>query len=372
MFRKYLLPLLAILGALLGLFVVYKTQKRVPVAPIMFPPPVSPYVHAIGGAGIIEASSQNLSIGTPFNEIVTKVYVIEGDYVKAGDVLFELDLRNFEAQARAEEASLRAARVVFEDKKEQYSFYQRVKDTRAVSEQQYQQARYAVLEAEENVKVAEANLAAIKTNIERSIIRAPVDGRILQVNIHVGEIALSNLAFLNQSTTQSVANGSLILMGTVDPMQVRINIDEDDSWRYKKGSRATAFVRGNSRINFPLKFLRIEPYIIPKSSFTGQTTERVDTRVLQVLYNFEKGELPLYAGQVLDIYIEAEPIDSSSSNNLISNTSFHSKINKCRLAFMSSNDPSSLISARRSSLRLCAYSIRMPLSDINSSDLCSL
>lgn len=318
MSQKYLLPLLAILGALLGLFIVFKTQKRVPVAPIMFPPPVSPYVHAIGGAGIIEASSQNLSIGTPFNEIVAKIYVVEGDYVRAGDLLFELDLRNFEAQARAAEASLKAARVTLEDKREQYSFYQRVKDTRAVSEQQHQQARYAVLEAEENVKVAEANLVVIKTDIERSRIKAPVDGRILQVNIHEGEIALSNLAFLNQSTTQSVANGSLMLMGAVDPMQVRINIDEDDSWRYKAGSRATGFVRGNSRINFPLKFLRVEPYIIPKSSFTGQTTERVDTRVLQVLYTFDKGELPLYAGQVLDIYIEAEPIHLSNQNNLIS------------------------------------------------------
>lgn len=315
MIQKYLLPILAIIGALLGLFIVYKTQKEVPTPPVMFPPPTSPYESAIGGAGIIEASSQNRSIGSPFDEIVTKVHVLEGDYVKTGDILFELDLRNFQAQAEAAEASMRSAKVVFEDKKEQYSFYQRVKDTRAVSEQQSQQARYAMLEAEENMKVAEANLAVIKTNIERSIIRAPVDGEILQVNIHEGEIALSNLAFLNQSTTQSVANGSLILMGTVDPMQVRINIDEDDSWRYKKGSRATGFVRGNSRINFPLEFLRIEPYIIPKSSFTGQTTERVDTRVLQVLYNFNKGELPIYAGQVLDIYIEAEPIHPNNSNN---------------------------------------------------------
>lgn len=316
MIQKYLLPALAVIGALLGLFIVFKTQKKVPTPRIWFPPPTSPYKYAIGGAGIIEASSQNRAVGTPFNEVVAKVHVVEGDYVKAGDVLFELDLRNFEAQLAAAEASLKLAIVTFEDKREQYSFYQRVKDTRAVSEQLYEGARYALLEAGENVRVAEANLALARTNIERSIIRAPVDGLILQVSIHVGEIALVSLASFNQSESMSLSNGALILMGTVDPLQVRIDIDEDDCWRYRKGARATGFVRGNSRINFPLEFCRIEPYVIPKSSFTGETTERVDTRVLQVLYNFKRGDIPVYAGQVLDIFIEADRIEPTEETNL--------------------------------------------------------
>ncbi len=306
--QNFLLPALALLGALFGLFIVYWTQKEVPTPPILFPPPTSPYTYAIAGAGIIEASSQNRAIGTPFDEIVAKVHVVEGDYVKAGDPIFELDLRSFESQAAAAQAALNAAVVSLENTKKQYSFYQRLKDTRAVSEQIYQQAYYAFLEAEENVKVAQANLDVIKINIERSIIRAPVEGEILQVNIHPGELAPVNPFFSNQSSSQAVAQGSLILMGTVQPMQVRIDIDEDDAWRYKKGSPATAFVRGNSTIHFPLKFVRLEPYVIPKSSFTGETTERVDTRVLQVLYNFERGDLPVYAGQVLDVYIEAESI----------------------------------------------------------------
>lgn len=310
MIQKYLLSALAILGALFGLFIVFWTQKPVPTPPIMFPPPKSPYTHSIAGSGIIEASSQNRAIGTPFDEIVAKVHVVEGDYVKAGDILFQLDLRNFESQAAAAQANLNAAHIFLEDKKKQYSFYQRLKDTKAVSEQIYQEAYFASLEAEENVKIAQANLEVTKTNIERAIIRAPVEGQILQVNIHKGELAPVNPFFSNQSTSQAVAQGSLILMGTVQPLQIRINIDEDDAWRYKKGAPATAFVRGNSRINFPLKFERLEPYIVPKSSFTGDTTERVDTRVLQVLYNFEKGDLPIYAGQVVDIYIEAEPMES--------------------------------------------------------------
>lgn len=307
MLYKYLPPALAIFGALLGLFIVYWSQKEYPVPPILFPPPVSPYEHAIAGSGIIEASSQNISVGCPFNEVIAKIFVIEGDRVKTGDPLFQLDLRNFDAQVQAAAASLNSAKVVLEDKRTQFQFYQNVKDRRAVSEQNYQTAHYALLEAEENVKVAEANLLEAKTNIERSIIRAPIDGEILQVNIHVGEIAPVVPFISAQATWLTAQQGTLILMGNVEPLQVRIDIDEEDAWRYQKGSRATAFVRGNSRINFPLTFARVEPYIIPKTSFTGAPVERVDTRVLQVLYNFHKNDLPVYAGQILDIYLESTP-----------------------------------------------------------------
>ncbi len=302
---KYLPPALAIIGALLGLAIVFWSQKEHPVPSILFPPPVSPYERSIAASGIIEASSQNISVGTPFNEVIEKIYVVEGDFVKAGDLLFQLDLRFFQAQYDAAKAALTNAQVFLEDKRTQYAFYQCLKDPRAVSQQDYQAARYAFLEAEENVKVAEANMAEAEANIERSIIRAPIDGQILQVNIHVGEIAPVVPFISSQSTWLTAAQGTLILMGAVNPLQVRVSIDEEDSWRYRKGAKATAFVRGNSHINFPINFVRVEPYIIPKSSFTGDPVERVDTRVLQALYQFEKGDLPIYAGQVLDIFVDA-------------------------------------------------------------------
>lgn len=310
MFRKYLLPILAILGALFGLLTVYWSQKQVPTPPILFPPAVSPFPHSIAGSGIIESSSQNISIGTPFNEIIKKIYVIEGDFVKQGDILFEIDTSVYKAQLELANANVNLAKVSLEDKKQQYSFYQRLKDKKSVTEQIYQQVYYGYLEAEENLKVAQANIQTIQTNIEKSMIRAPIDGKILQVNIHLGEIAPVIPFISAQSTWLTAANGTLILMGAVDPLQVRIDIDEDDAWRFEKGSDAMAFVRGNRNIKFPLRFLRIEPYVIPKSSFTGETVERVDTRVLQVLYQFDKGDMPVYPGQILDIFIESKPIEA--------------------------------------------------------------
>ncbi len=297
--RKFLLPGLAALGACIALIVVFWTQRQLPVPPILFQPSQSPYKHWIAGSGVIEASSRNISIGSPFSEIVTKIYVTEGDFVKEGDLLFELDLRFFESQLIAAQAEMDAAIVNLDNQRVQFSFYERLSDKRAVSEQDYQKTLFALLEAEEQVKVAAAKVLEVETNIQRSLIRSPINAEILQVNIRIGEIA-PVVPFVSQQAT-------LILLGSVQPLEVRININEEESWRYQKGARATAFVRGNSAIHFPLQFVRTEPLMIPKPSLTGETSERTDTRVLQVIYTFEKKNLPVYVGQILDIYIEVTP-----------------------------------------------------------------
>ena len=62
---------------------------------------------------------------------------------------------------------------------------------------------------------------------------------------------------------------------------------------------------------YPLEFVRFEPYVIPKKSLTGDTTERVDTRVLQVVYRVKDPNAPLYVGQQMDVYIET-PVPSTA------------------------------------------------------------
>jgi hypothetical protein len=57
----------------------------------------------------------------------------------------------------------------------------------------------------------------------------------------------------------------------------------------------------------PATFVRVEPYVTPKKSLTGGSAERVDTRVLQVLFGFDRGEFPIYVGQQMDVFVEALP-----------------------------------------------------------------
>jgi hypothetical protein len=92
-------------------------------------------------------------------------------------------------------------------------------------------------------------------------------------------------------------------MGATVRLNVRADIDEQDAWRVKAGATATGTVRGNTADRLPLHFVRVEPYVIPKRNLTGDSTERVDTRVLQVIFALDTGAR-VYAGQQLDVFID--------------------------------------------------------------------
>ena len=123
-----------------------------------------------------------------------------------------------------------------------------------------------------------------------------VDGEVLQVKVRPGEYAQAG----------PLAT-PLMLLGDVSKVHVRVDIDENDAWRFRPGAKAQAFVRGNRDLQAALEFVRVEPYVVPKRSLTGESTERVDTRVLQVLYSFDPRELPVYVGQQMDVFVEAAP-----------------------------------------------------------------
>jgi multidrug resistance efflux pump len=125
-------------------------------------------------------------------------------------------------------------------------------------------------------------------------IRSPLNGTVLQSRTRVGEFAAAQ-----------VMSNPLMVVGTVSPLAVRVDVDENDAWRVEPGKGAQGTLRGNTQISFPLTFVRFEPYVIPKRSLTGESTERVDTRVLQVIYSFEKKDLPIFVGQLVDVFIES-------------------------------------------------------------------
>ncbi len=117
---------------------------------------------------------------------------------------------------------------------------------------------------------------------------------VLQVNVRPGE-------YVGAPATQA-----LIVLGNIERLHVRVDIDEHDIPRFDRNAKAIAKLRGNPRLEFPLTFVRVDPYVIPKRSLTGDNTERVDTRVLQVLYSLDAGDEKVFVGQQMDVFIEAE------------------------------------------------------------------
>jgi len=294
MIRKYVIPIIAVAGIGFGVITVVKGNKTNPPAPPVAEPAKAPYQTFVAGSGIVEASTENIAIGTDIAGLVTKIYVQIGSYVKAGDPLFTIDDRATRAQIAQQQAAVQVAEANLRQATNQLALAENLTDPRALSLQEVTNRRDAVAVAEAKLAQARADLQATQTNLERLTVRAPVDGQVLQLKVRLGEFAQTG-----------VLAQPVILLGNVDSLNVRVDVDENDAWRVKTGASATAFLRGNRDIQTPLKFVRFEPYVVPKTSLTGDTTERVDTRVLQVVYGFERGELPIYVGQQMDVFIEA-------------------------------------------------------------------
>jgi HlyD family secretion protein len=155
--------------------------------------------------------------------------------------------------------------------------------------------------AQAAVGAAKAQAEQMETDIRRALVTAPVDGVVLQVNVHPGEYV---------GTPPSQA---LIVLGAIDRfVQVRVDVDEHDIPRFKNGAPARASLRGTPEISYTLEFVRVEPYVVPKKSLTGDNTERVDTRVLQVIYALDVKDKPIYVGQQMDVFIDVGDGDSTA------------------------------------------------------------
>ncbi len=352
MIRKYLIPILALAGVLLAVWTAVQSAKPVVPALPVSEPPRPEFSEKISGSGIVEASSRNIWVSTHVSGVVSRLYVKVGEEVKAGAPLFSLDdrrhraeieiakealagsearLRRLKLAPRPEElpaarARVKEAEAALADAQAQFDFVEGLKDQGAVSKEEAAKRRYALERADASLQRARAELALLEAGawkadleiaeaevglskaelearlveLERLTVTSPVDGEVLQINIRPGEYAQSG------SSQQP-----LILIGNLEKLHVRVDIDENYAWRFSPSAPAVAFLRGHSEYRTDLVFEYVEKYVVPKRSLTGESTERVDTRVLQVIYSFYPKGFPVYAGQLMDVYIG----DLSSKSN---------------------------------------------------------
>lgn len=294
MFRKYVLPLLALAGVVFAIFTAIRGARTLPPAPPVSEAPLAPFNSFVAGAGLVEANTENIAVGTQIAGIVSKIYVQIGSHVKMGDPLFTIDDRAQSALVRVKQAAVKAAAAQYSQATFEEKLGEGLTSKGVLSLEERETRRHTAETAAAQLAQAQADLVAAETDLERLTVRAPVNGTIMQLKVHLGEFAPTG-----------VLQQPLILLGSESPLHVRVDVDENDAWRVRAGAPGVGYLRGNVEIHTPLKFVRFEPYVIPKTSLTGESTERVDTRVLQVIYSFDRGDLPIYAGQQMDVYIDA-------------------------------------------------------------------
>ncbi len=280
-------------------------EPTIPPPPVA--PPEKPFGKTIAGTGLLEALSENVAIGVSLPGLVTEVKVKVSDKVKPGDILMKIDDRELRAQLVTQQANIAVAQATIEVKSANLAKVQdmldrlnAISDKRAISMDDVKNRTNDVLVAKADVQAAQAQLQAAQATqkttemlLERLIIHAPRAGSILQVNIRPGEYA----------STQP--KSAPIILGDLQQLQIRCDIDEQNAVRIRPGMAAQAYVKGDSKNAIPLTFLRIEPFVIPKTSLTGSSNERVDTRVLQVIYSLQQQkDRQLYVGQQVDVFVD--------------------------------------------------------------------
>jgi HlyD family secretion protein len=144
--------------------------------------------------------------------------------------------------------------------------------------------------------------AASSALLAKYVIKAPVDGVLLSINAAVGSFISTQGAY--DSYTQGF--NPVVVMGSPQAyIGVRCYIDEILVHRLPRGSQMNAqmSIRGTN-ISIPLEFVRVQPYVSPKIELSNQRAERVDVRVLPVIFRFQRpNNLSLYPGQLVDVYI---------------------------------------------------------------------
>jgi HlyD family secretion protein len=357
--RNKLLFALSILGVIAGLVSAYLYAVERKPQPPVFNPASNPYAQGIYANGIVESyqsHGENINLYPEVAGTVVRILVAEGQRVQAGTPLLELDdsvqratveqlksqadaalglLQELKAQPRRETLDVARAQLRLAAANLKTSQDQADKQRRSYEIDPKSVSRDALDTAENALKVARANLevaqrqydltragawiydirnqekqyaaaakayAAASNLLAKYTLRAPTDGIVLSINGAVGSYVSPQGAY--DTYTQGMM--PIISMGTASEyFGVRCYIDEILLHRLPDAEhiRAEMFVRGTD-IRIPLEYVRTQPYVSPKLQLSNQRTERVDVRVLPVIFRFTppKG-VQLFPGQLVDVYV---------------------------------------------------------------------
>ncbi|MDR3472360.1 MAG: biotin/lipoyl-binding protein [Devosia sp.] len=347
---------------MLAIVVAFLLNRPTKPQPPAFQPAANPYAQAIYAEGIVESaqgSGENINVLPEVSGPVVAIFANEGESVRAGQPLFAIDdsvqrattgqeqmqaqaelaaLEELKAEPRRETLAVAAAQ--YDEAKAQWVQLVHVEDKtvrsaqldpRSVSKEVLDSAVDAANAAQQAMVVAQRQLDLTRAGawtydiqndqaqyealthayqsgsalLAKYVVKAPADGVVLAMNAAKGDYVSPQGAY--DSYTQAYGPAAVVGPGA-GSLAVRCYVDEILLNRLPKGAniKAEMIIRG-SGVHVPLQFVRIQPYVSPKIELSDERQERVDLRVLPVIFNFRSNpKFKLYPGVLVDVYINEQ------------------------------------------------------------------
>ncbi len=305
------LVILACIGILVGItsVVIYnekiKTQKPVAVS-------YNPYKAGIYATGIVESyqpDGSNVNIYPEVSGRVTQVFVSDGEKVKANTPIFAIDDTVQKEVVAKDIAAVKYAQANLINVEQQLQKIQVSYNInpKSISRNTLDNAINSVKIAQQNVYVTMGQYKSDEALWAKYIVRTTTEGIVFRVVVAKGSYTSPQGNY--DSYTQSFLPA--VQMGVITPyLQVRCYVDEILTPRLPQSKQllATLFVRGLNNYGIPLQFLSIQPFTIPNIELSDERNERVDVRVLPIIFRFTKpSDINIFPGQLVDIYIKSKP-----------------------------------------------------------------
>lgn len=185
--------------------------------------------HIVVATGTVEPE-KDVQVRSRIAGIVETIYVDDGDTVKKGQPLLEIERDLLEAQVREAQAALEGARVELRYAKLALDRSEELKSGGAASQQKHDDSRSRFERARASVSQADAHLDNLSTQLSYATVRSPMSGRVLEVHVEEGSAV---------SPVTSVTGGVvLVSLAGTDKLFLEGLVDENEVARVMVGQQA--------------------------------------------------------------------------------------------------------------------------------------
>lgn len=183
---------------------------------------------------------------------IDEMPVEEGDFVKKGELICLLDQTDVQAEVDQAKANLEIAEVELSQSENSFKRQQKIFEKGLISEEAFDQAALALAQAKGKMVNARIILDQANIKLSETIVRAPIDGIILQKYVEEGQIIASGIS--------NVGGGSPIAdIANMKHVYVEAGIDEIDVGKIHIGQEAKVVAEAYPLESFAGKIIRIAP-----------------------------------------------------------------------------------------------------------------